>query len=27
MMYLRPEDASKLKGNVAAFIDANAKAM
>jgi len=27
MMYLRPEDAGKLKGNVAAFIDANAKAM
>lgn len=25
MMYLRPEDLSKLKGNIAAFIDTNAK--
>jgi carboxypeptidase C (cathepsin A) len=27
MMYLRPEDLSKLKSNIAAFIDSNAKPM
>jgi hypothetical protein len=27
MMYLRPEDLTKLKSNVAAFIDSTSKSM